>query len=62
MKPLGDITKLSPERKQIARIFNKHINNAIAELDERYSVDVSGNYFSKNIKIEIEVMAKNSIP
>ncbi len=62
MNPPGDIKSLSPERKQIAKIFNKHINNAIAELESRYSVDVSGDYFSKTIEINIQVMAQDDIP
>ena len=62
MNPLGDIKSLSPERKQIAKIFNKHINNAIAEIESRYSVDVSGDYFSKTIKINIEIMSSDGIP
>jgi hypothetical protein len=62
MDAFKDIKMLSPERKQIAKIFNKHINNAIAELERHYNVDVSGDYFSKTIKIQIEVIADNGIP
>jgi hypothetical protein len=59
---MKDIKLLSPERKEIAKIFNKHINEAIAELEGRYTVDVQGDYFSKSIKIKIEILSKQGIP
>lgn len=56
-----NLKTLSPERKLIAKTFNKHINEAIAELQD-YTVDVQGDFFSKSIKIKIEVTAKDGIP
>ncbi len=59
---MKDVKLLSPERKLIAKTFNKHINDAIAEL-QGYTVDVQGDYFSKkSIKIEIEITARDEIP
>ncbi len=58
---MKDVKLLSPERKLIAKTFNKHINEAIAEL-QGYTVDVQGDFFSKTLKIEIEITAKDGIP
>lgn len=45
---MKDIKSLSPERKLIAKTFNKHINEAIAEL-QGYTVDVHGDFFFQKI-------------
>lgn len=49
------ISKLSPERILIAKIFKKHIEQAIAELGAGYNVDIQGRFGETPIKLEIEV-------
>ena len=56
---LGEIRKrlerITPERERIAKIFKKHIDNAIAELGPGYSVDLQGNFYTTPIRITIEI-------
>ena len=53
-KPI-DVSKLSPERIMIAKIFKKHIEQAILELGEGYVVDLQGRFDKTPIRIEVEV-------
>jgi hypothetical protein len=48
-------SELSPERVKIARIFKKHIDQAVAELDAGYDVTIQGWFDKTPIKLEIEV-------
>ena len=60
-KPVG-ISAISPERVRVAKIFKKHVENAIAELGSGYEVDLQGRFDKTPIRIEIEVTSKNEIP
>lgn len=53
---------LSPERQQIAKIFKKHIEQAITELGHGYEVTLQGKFDKTPIVIQIEVTAKDGIP
>jgi hypothetical protein len=56
-----DITKISPERRRIAKIFKTHIEKAIAEIGSDYDVTLQGRYDTKPIRIEIEIDSQNEI-
>ena len=56
------MTKLSPERQKIAKIFKKHIEQAIEELGTGYQVDLQGKFDNTPIEIKIEITAKEEIP
>jgi hypothetical protein len=58
----GFMASLSPERQQIAKVFKKHIEQAMAELGHVYKVFLQGTFDKTPIKIEIEVSAKDGIP
>lgn len=64
MKPTNsvDITKISPERQRVARIFKAHIEKAIDELGSGYNVTLQGKFDRTPIRIWIEVTAKDEIP
>jgi hypothetical protein len=53
---------ISPERKNIATIFKKHIEEAIKEVGTGYTVTIQGKFDKTPIKIEIEVTGINGIP
>ncbi len=57
-----DISKISPERRLIAKIFIKHIEKAIDELGAGYTVDLQGDYFKTPIRITIEISSHRGIP
>ena len=57
-----DMTDLSPERVQIAKIFKKYIEQAIAELGVGYQVDLLGKFDKTPIVIQLEITAKDGIP
>jgi hypothetical protein len=63
-KPLTaeELTKLSPERIKIAKIFKKHIDVAVAELGSGYDVTLQGSFASTPIRLTVEVTAKEGIP
>jgi hypothetical protein len=64
MKPINpvDITKISPERQRVARIFKKHIEKAIEELGSGYNVTLQGKFEGKPIRIKIEIDSEGEIP
>jgi hypothetical protein len=55
MKPINpvDITKISPERQRVARIFKTHIEKAIEELGTGYNVTLQDFYLGL---VEIDKM------
>ena len=53
---------LSPERQEIAKIFKKHIDEAVVELGEGYEVTIQGEFARSPIRIAIEINAKQDIP
>ena len=53
---------LSPERQYIAKVFKKHIEQAIVEIGRGYQVDLQGKFSETPITITIEITAKNGIP
>jgi hypothetical protein len=53
---------ISPERVEIAKIFKKHIEEAVAELSGGYEVDLQGQFKQTPIKILIEINSKDGIP
>lgn len=53
-----DISKLSPERIWIAKVFKKHIEQAIRELGEGYVVDLLGRFDKTPIRIEVDIKAR----
>jgi len=55
---LEDITKLSPERIRIAKIFKAHIDRAVEELGVGYDVTLQGRFDKTPIHLEIEVTSK----
>jgi hypothetical protein len=59
LKPLSfeQVAKLSPERVLIARVFKKHIDQAVAELGAGYDVTFQGSFDKTPIKLEIEITA-----
>jgi hypothetical protein len=57
-----DLTKISPERQRIAKIFKTHIDKAIEELGVGYDVTLQGRFDKTPIRIEIEVTSKEEIP
>lgn len=64
MEPLKseDITRISPERRRIAKIFKTHVDKAIEELGVDYDVTLQGRFDKTPIRIEIEVSSKEEIP
>ena len=56
------MTILSPERQHIAKVFKKHIEQAIAEIGRGYQVDLQGFFSETPIKIQIEITAKDGMP
>ena len=52
-----DLEKLSPERIRIAKVFKKHIDAAVAELGDGYTVDLQGSFASTPLRIVVEVKA-----
>ena len=57
-----EVKKLSPERKQIAKLFKAHIDRAVFELGTGYDVSFQGRFDSTPIQILIEVKSKDGIP
>jgi hypothetical protein len=57
-RKLIDVSKLSPERIRIAKIFKKHIEQAILELGGGYIVDFQGSFNKTPIRIELEVRSR----
>jgi len=53
---------LSPERKKIAQVFKKHIDQAIQELGQGYNVCLQGKFDKTPIEIKIEITSKDEIP
>lgn len=56
------MTSISPERQRIAKIFKKHIEEAIDELGVGYTVDLQGEFTKTPIKITVEVNSKEEMP
>lgn len=53
-----DFESISPERKRIAKIFIKHIEEAIDELGSGYTVTLGGKFEKTPITITIEVATR----
>jgi hypothetical protein len=53
---------ISPERKQIAKIFKNHIEQAVEELGHGYDVTLLGKFDKTPIVIQIEITSKEEIP
>jgi hypothetical protein len=49
---LKDLDKISPERRFIAKVFKKHIENAIAEIGTDYDVTLQGRFDKTPIELE----------
>jgi hypothetical protein len=64
MKPMNlkDYANLSPERIRIARVFKRHIDDAVEELGVGYEVSLQGRFDKTPIRIEVEVASKEKIP
>jgi hypothetical protein len=64
MEPLSpaDISKISPERGRIAKIFQTYVKMAIAEIGSDYNVTFQGRFATKPIRIEIEIDSQSEIP
>ena len=61
-KPV-DISKISPERIRIAKIFKTHIERAIDDLGPGYDVTVQGRYDKTPIWIKVEITSsKGEMP
>ena len=61
MQP-ADISKISPERRRIAKIFQTHIQKAIEEIGSDYDVTLQGRFDTKPMRIEIEINSQSEIP
>jgi hypothetical protein len=57
-----DLTKISPERQRIARVFKTYIEKAIVELGSDYDVTLRGEFAETPICIEIEITSHDEIP
>jgi hypothetical protein len=53
---------ISPERQMIAKVFKKHIEQAIYEIGKGYTVDLQGEFDKTPIKITVQISAKDEIP
>jgi hypothetical protein len=50
---------ISPERQRIAKVFKKHIENAMVELVGDYEYNLQGEFIKTPITITVEVLSKN---
>jgi hypothetical protein len=53
---------ISPERQRIAKIFKTHIEKAIEEIGQGYTVDLQGEFDKTPLRITVEINSKDEIP